>query len=63
MKNQAKWAGQIRHILTIAGGGLVAGGFTDESTVQQILGGFMALSGLILSWKSPAKIEGKGDPK
>ncbi len=63
MKNQAKWAGSIRHVLTIAGGALVAGGYTDESTVQQIVGGFMALAGLILSWTSPAKKEGKGDPE
>lgn len=63
MKHQAKWAGMIRHVLTIAGGALVAGGYTDESTVQQILGGAMALSGLILSWKSPAKKTGEGDPE
>ena len=61
MKHQSKWAGQIRHVMTILGGGLVAGGFADESTIQEILGGLMAAAGLILSWTSPAKKIGKGD--
>ncbi len=61
MKHQAKWAGQIRHVLTTIGGALVAGGYTDESTVQQIIGGAMALVGLYLSWTSKAKRVGEGD--
>ena len=63
MKHQAKWAGQLRHWLGIMGAGLVAGGYADESTIQQIIGGAMALTSLILSWSSPAKKEGKGDPE
>ena len=63
MKHGAKWAGALRHALTIAAGAVVAGGYADESTVQQIIGGFMALAGLVLSVTSPAKIEGTGDPK
>jgi len=61
MKHQAKWAGQIRHILTIIGGALVAGGYAEESVIQEIIGGFMAIAGLILSWRSPAKKVGEGD--
>ena len=63
MKHQAKWAGQIRHVLTVIGGALIAGGYADESTIQEILGGVMAATGLILSWTSTAKKIGEGDPK
>ncbi len=63
MKHQAKWAGQIRHVLTVIGGALIAGGYADESTIQEILGGVMAATGLILSWTSKAKKIGEGDPK
>jgi len=45
------------------GGALVAGGYADESTIQQILGGFMAFAGLILSWRDPSKTIGEGDLK
>lgn len=63
MKHKAKWVGQIRHVLTIMGGALVAGGYADESTIQEVLGGFMAFAGLILSWRDPSKTIGEGDPK
>ncbi len=61
MKNKAKWAGQIRHVLGIAGAALVAGGYADESVVSEIIGGLMALTALVLSWISPAKKVGEGD--
>ena len=59
--NKAKLAGSARHILGIAGAALVAGGYADEATVQQIIGGVMAAIAMVLSWKSPAKKVGEGD--
>lgn len=61
MKHQAKLAGQARHALTAVGGFLVASGYVDESTMQEIIGGVMALTGVIWSWVSPAKNIGSGD--
>ena len=61
MKNQAKWAGQIRHILTIIGAALVAGNFAEAGVADEIIGGAMAFTGLVLSWISPAKNVGEGD--
>jgi len=46
----AKVAGAVaRHFLTIAGGYLVAQGYADETTVQQITGGGVALAGVAWS--------------
>lgn len=39
----------FRHALTVAGGYMVAEGYADETTVNEIAGGFIALSGVILS--------------
>ena len=61
MKHQAKIAGQGRHILTAAGVYLVASGRADEATVEQIVGGILALASLIMSWTSKAKRVGEGD--
>ncbi len=61
MKNQAKLAGSFRHILGIAGAAIVAGGYADEGIIQEIIGGLMALTALVLSWISPAKNVGEGD--
>ncbi len=61
MKHQAKIAGQIRHILGFAGAALAAGGYADESVIQEIIGGLMALTALVLSWISKAKKVGEGD--
>ncbi len=61
MKHQAKFAGQFRHILGIAGAAIVAGGYADEGVVAEIIGGLMALAALVLSWTSKAKKVGEGD--
>ena len=61
MEHGAKLAGQIRHILGIAGAGLVAGGYADEATIQMVVGGAMAAVAMVLSWFSPAKKVGEGD--
>ena len=61
MKHKAKLAGQVRHYLTIAGAAIVAGNFAEAGVVDEIIGGMMALTGLILSWTSKAKKIGEGD--
>ncbi len=60
-KYHARITGQMRHWLGFAGGAVAAGGYADESTVQEIIGGLMALTTLILSFISPAKKVGEGD--
>lgn len=52
---QPKIQGLIRHAITIAAGYLVSQGVVDESTMQQIIGGIMALVGVILSVMAPEK--------
>ena len=61
MKNRAKIMGQVRHVLGIIGAALVAGGYADDGTVQEIIGGGMALTSMVLSWYSPDKRVGHGD--
>ena len=61
MKNGAKLAGQVRHLLGIAGAALVAGGYADDAVIQEIIGGAMALIAMVLSWTSKAKRVGHGD--
>ena len=61
MKHKAKLAGQARHLLTIIGAALVAGGYADESMIQEIIGGAMTAIGLVMSWTSKAKKVGEGD--
>lgn len=61
MKHQAKLAGQARHILTAVGVYLVASGKADEATIEQIIGGVLALASLVMSWTSKAKRVGEGD--
>lgn len=39
----------LRHLLTAAGGALVAGGYTDEGTAHEIVGGILATVGVVLS--------------
>ena len=63
MKNQSKWAGMIRHFLTIVGAAAVSLGYADEDTMMQIVGGAVALFGIVWSWVSPAKKVGAGDPE
>lgn len=38
----------IRHFMTVAGGYLIAEGYTDEQTWQTVTGGAVALSGIAL---------------
>lgn len=56
---QEKILGIVRHILTAAGGGLIASGTADEATVQTIVGGIIAAAGVVWSWfnKRKAKVE------
>jgi hypothetical protein len=68
MKHQAKIAGQVRHVLTAAGGILVVQGRANEADVQSfltqwdvMLGAAMAVFGFAWSWFSPAKKIGEGD--
>tara|TARA_R110002096_G_scaffold216523_7_gene404427 strand:+ start:571 stop:753 length:183 start_codon:yes stop_codon:yes gene_type:complete len=39
----------LRHGATALGGYLIASGYADEATVQQIVGGAVALGGVVLS--------------
>lgn len=75
MKDQAKWAGQIRHWIGWFSGVLVAVGVASQSdaetlvnvvnaTYANILGlvGIVGVIGVkVASWKSPAKRVGEGD--
>ncbi len=46
----SKLAGpMIRHGATVLGGWLLANGYADESTAQQIVGGASAAAGVVLS--------------
>lgn len=45
--NKDKWLSVIRHTLTFVGGILVVKGTIDESLVQQLTAGLMALIGTI----------------
>lgn len=55
MKVKTRMAGQGRHILTALGVYLVASGRADEATVEQIIGGLVALASLLASWFAPEK--------
>lgn len=44
--------GTVRHVLTFAAGIAVSKGYIDSETAMQIIGGAVALSGFIWSWKS-----------
>lgn len=47
----SKFAGPIiRHGATVLSGWLMAEGWADENTAQQIAAGFTAVAGLGLSW-------------
>ena len=75
MKNQAKWAGQIRHWIGWLAGVFIAVGVASvsdaEMLVQLVNSTFADISGLIgvivvigvkiASWRSPAKNVGEGD--
>ena len=48
--NRAQLLGLVRHLLTAAGGGLSANGLASQDEVQQIIGGLVALAGVIWSY-------------
>lgn len=48
-----KILGIIRHVLTFGGGYLVAKGYVDEASVQDIIGGVVAIVGAV--WSIAAK--------
>jgi len=50
---QEKVLGIIRHILTFAGGFVVAKGFIDDSSLQEIIGALSTLIGSV--WSVAAK--------
>lgn len=43
-------AGMARHLLTTAGGALVAGGYMQSSDTSAFIGGGMVVAGAIWSW-------------
>ena len=43
-------AGIVRHLLTTAGGALVAGGYMQSSEMSAFIGGGMIVAGAIWSW-------------
>jgi hypothetical protein len=45
----------LRHGLTAAGGALVAKGALDPGSAEAIIGGLMAVGGLVLSWLEKRK--------
>lgn len=56
--NQEQVMGILRHVITIAGGFLVAQGMVTEGAMTEIIGGVMALIGTGWSWyaKTPAPV-------
>jgi hypothetical protein len=43
-------AGMARHVLTTAGGALVAGGYMESSETSAFVGGGMVVLGVLWSW-------------
>ena len=43
------WFGILRHLLTAVGGGLATAGYSDQATNQQIIGGILAVIGVVAS--------------
>jgi hypothetical protein len=43
-------AGMVRHLLTTAGGALVAGGYMQSSDMAGFVGGGMLIAGIAWSW-------------
>lgn len=56
MFTTAQWLGFIRHVLTGVGGLLIAAGWLEAGTAEQLIGGAMTVIGFIWSWaaKSPS---------
>lgn len=53
----------VRHILTAVGGFLVARGFADSTTVETIIGGAVALTGVISSLMHKKALVAANPPK
>lgn len=51
--NKEKVLGIVRHVLTFAGGILIAKGFIEESVAQEVIGAAMTLVGSV--WSIVAK--------
>lgn len=47
--NKAQILGVLRHVLTFAGGFVVAKGWIDEGLVTELIGGVITLSGTVWS--------------
>lgn len=53
--NQDQILGLVRHLITFAGGILVAKGLASEATSQELIGSFMSLVGIVWSIVSKKK--------
>lgn len=53
--NREQVLGFVRHFLTFGGGLIVAKGYTDESTMVQMVGALITLIGGVWSIMSPEK--------
>jgi hypothetical protein len=53
--NWTKLFGFIRHLLTFGGGYMVAKGYFDEATMNELVGAVMSIIGAVWSWQSPEK--------
>ena len=60
MMNWTKINGVVRHILTFGGGYMVAKGYFDEATMNELVGAAMSILGALWSWNTPEKITGGG---
>jgi hypothetical protein len=47
-----QFSGVVRHVLTIAAGVLIQRGVLDESSAEAIIGGVIAILGVVWSWRS-----------
>lgn len=50
--NQDQFLGVLRHILTTVAGMAVAKGYLDDSSATAIVGGVIAILGVVWSYKS-----------
>ena len=50
--SQEQFLGVLRHVLTTAAGMAVAKGYLDDSSATAIVGGVIALLGVVWSYKS-----------
>lgn len=52
-----KVSGLIRHVLTFAGGYLIAKGYVDEATLNEIVAAGMTIIGVVWSWGAKKEVE------